>query len=77
MVEVSDKLKLRLLDDSDISLVECWLNKEHIKKWYDIPPVCTVDDWLSEIKNRNNGFGFITHFIALLEEIPIGFCQYP
>ena len=76
MVEVNDKLKLRLLDDSDVSLVEVWLNKKHIKKWYDIPPVCTVDDWLYEINNRNNGFRFVTHLIALWKETPIGFCQY-
>lgn len=76
IINDTNRLKLRLLDDTDLSLMEIWLNKEHIKKWYDIPPVCTVDDWLSEIQNRNDESGFITHFIALWEETPVGFCQY-
>ena len=74
--KIINKLKLRLLDDTDIPLMETWLNKEHIKKWYDIPPICTVDDWISEIKNRKEEFDFITHFIAVYEQTPVGFCQY-
>ena len=29
-------LELRLLNDSDIPLIEIWLNKEHVKRWYEI-----------------------------------------
>ena len=72
----ADTIKLRLLKNTDIPLVESWLNKAHIKKWYDIPPVCAVDDWLTEIKNRETEFAFITHLMAIYEETPIGFCQY-
>ena len=28
-------LELRLLNDNDLTLVEAWLNKEHVKKWYE------------------------------------------
>lgn len=70
-------LELRLLDDNDISLVEVWLNKEHIKKWYDIPHLgVTIDDWMSEIKERNGKFSWITYLIAMWQGRPIGFCQY-
>lgn len=38
-------LELRLLNDADIPLIEKWLNKEHVKKWYEIPHLgVTLDD---------------------------------
>ena len=44
-------LELRLLNDEDISLVEVWLNKEHVKKWYEIPHLgVSINDWLYELK---------------------------
>jgi RimJ/RimL family protein N-acetyltransferase len=70
-------LQLRLLDDSDISLVETWLNKDHVKKWYEIPRMdVTIDDWISEIKARDGEFSWITYLIALDNDRPIGFCQH-
>lgn len=33
-------------------------------------------DWIDEIQNRNGEFSFVHHFIAVLDEIPMGFCQY-
>ena len=30
-------LELRLFNDEDIALVENWLNKIHIKRWFEIP----------------------------------------
>jgi len=71
-----DMLKIRALNDDDVQLMENWLNKEHIKKWYEVPDLCSIDDWLSEIKGRNNEFKYISHFIALWGQNPIGFCQY-
>ncbi|MCL1823714.1 MAG: acetyltransferase [Oscillospiraceae bacterium] len=71
-----NRLKLKPLEDTDVSLMEIWLNKKHIKEWYDIPGLCTVNDWLNEIKCRNDEFKFITHFMALYGEKPIGFGQY-
>lgn len=70
-------LELRLLDDHDISLVEAWLNKEHVKRWYEIPHLgITIDDWMSEIKGRNGEYQWLTYYIALWQGHPIGLCQY-
>ncbi|MDX9871868.1 MAG: GNAT family N-acetyltransferase [Clostridia bacterium] len=66
-----NSIKLRLFSDEDICLMERWLQKEHVKKWYENP-----DDWLIEIKSRQAEFKFIKHFIALHNDVPIGFCQY-
>lgn len=69
-------LELRLLDDNDVSLVETWLNKEHVKRWYDVPGVCSIDDWMTEINGRKGEFQWLTHCIVTLEGRPIGFCVY-
>lgn len=72
-----DMFELELLGDNDISLVEVWLNKEHVKRWYEIPSLgIAIDDWLTEIKERNGDFRWITYLIALWQGRPIGFCQY-
>lgn len=47
-------LALRSLCDDDIALVETWLNKEHVKRWYEIPHMgVTIADWLHEIREHN------------------------
>jgi RimJ/RimL family protein N-acetyltransferase len=70
-------LELRLLNDSDIPLVEVWLNKEHVKKWYEIPSLgITIDDWISEIKEHKGKFQWITYLIVLWQSRPIGICLY-
>ncbi len=70
-------LELRLLGDEDIPLMETWLNKEHVKRWYEIPHMgVTIDDWMSEILERNGRFNWLHHLIALWEGCQVGFCQY-
>lgn len=70
-------LELRLLNDGDISLVEKWLHKEHVKRWYEIPHLgVTIDNWMSEIKERNNEYKWLTHLIVMWQGKPIGLCQY-
>lgn len=64
-------LILRPFYDNDIVLFERWLETDHVKPWYDHP-----QDWLHELKNRHGKFSFITHLIAEMEGVPIGFCQY-
>lgn len=72
-----DMLELRLLDDNDVSLVEVWLNKEHVKRWYEIPHLgVSIDDWVHELKERNGEFQWLTYLIALWQNRPIGLCQY-
>ena len=71
-----DMLKIRSLSDGDVELVESWLYKDHVRRWYEVPDVCTIEDWVSEIKGRNDAYKFLNHFIVLWEEKPIGFCLY-
>ncbi len=70
-------LELRLLEDNDIPLLEEWLNKEHVKRWYEVPHLgITIDNWISEIKEYKGEFKWITYFIVLWQSYPIGLCQY-
>ena len=70
-------LDFRLLNDSDIPLVEIWLNEEHVKRWYEIPDLgITINDWLSELKEHKGEFQRITYLIVLWQDRPIGLCLY-
>ena len=70
-------LELRLLHDNDIPLIEIWLNKEHIKRWYEIPELgITINDWISELKEYKGEFQWITYLIVLWQDHPIGLCLY-
>lgn len=70
-------IELRLLNDDDISLVETWLNREHVRKWYEIPHLgVSINDWVYELKERNGEFKWLTHLIVLWQGSPIGLCQY-
>lgn len=70
-------LELRLLEDSDIPMVEAWLNKEHVKRWYEIPHLgVTIEDWMNEIKERNGEFHWLTYLIVMWQGAPIGLCLY-
>jgi len=66
-----NNLILQPIEDKDIDLMEIWLNKEYIKKWYNEP-----EEWLEEIRKRDKEFNFIHHFIVMDSNKPIGFCQY-
>ncbi len=70
-------LELRLLCDDDIPLIENWLNKQHVKRWYEIPAMgITIDDWMSEIKEYQGEFRWITYLIVQCQGKPIGLCLY-
>ncbi|ANE39603.1 GNAT family N-acetyltransferase [Listeria monocytogenes] len=73
---IKNELSIRPITDSDIPLLEGWLLQNRIKEWYEIPNICTIQDWLDEIHKRHTDFSFISHFIAYKGEIPIGFAQY-
>ncbi|MDR1760806.1 MAG: hypothetical protein LBR60_09845, partial [Fibrobacter sp.] len=62
---------LEKVTEEDIALIEQWLHKVYIKKWYD-----PINEWLDEIKNRNGEYNFIKHFIVKHNSVKIGFCQY-
>ena len=65
------ELTLRTFFENDIALMDRWLEAGHVKPWYEDP-----EDWLYDLNNRQGEFSFIKHFIAEVEGVPIGFCQY-
>jgi len=70
-------VRIKIAGDNDVSLVEIWLNKEHVKRWYEIPHLgIAIDDWMSEIKERNGEFQWLTHLIVMWQGRPIGLCLY-
>ena len=69
-------LRIRVFEDDDLPLLDKWLRKEYIKKWFEVSGLCTVDDWLYEVKNRKSEFKWLNYFIALFEDKPVGFCAY-
>ncbi|MED4273300.1 GNAT family N-acetyltransferase [Weissella confusa] len=64
-------IQLRDYKDSDFTMVERWLNQPRISKWY-----APIDEWLDELKHRESEFSWLHHMIVMVDEKPIGFCQY-
>ncbi len=73
MNEMIDKniLSLRPVNEDDFCILEVWLNKEYIKKWYGEP-----GEWLAEVRNDGGDFGWLNHYIVMYGDTPVGFCQY-
>ncbi|MNE18636.1 Aminoglycoside N(6')-acetyltransferase type 1 [compost metagenome] len=68
---IESNVCLRKMRTEDIHLVEQWLNKDHIKKWFGDP-----QEWLEEINNFDGKYSWIVHYVVVYDEVPIGFCQY-
>ncbi len=64
-------IHLRCIEDHDINLLNKWLHKDYISKWYH-----DTEEWIREVKERNEAFSFLSHFIVWDAAKPIGFCQY-
>ena len=64
-------LVFRTVQDADMGLLAEWFKKDYILKWYH-----DAADWLHEIRERNNKFAWIHHFVVMEGQTPIGFCQY-
>ena len=64
-------IRLRPLEDSDIPLMTQWLHQAYVLKWYH-----DADEWLEEIRTRNDQFAWVHHFIVMDGQTPVGFCQY-
>lgn len=64
-------LHLKKIEDDDLDRMDTWLHKSYILKWYKDPAA-----WLDEVRQRDNQFSFIAHFIVMAGSNPIGFCQY-
>ena len=69
-------LILRVFEDDDLQLLDKWLRKEYVRKWFEVPGICTIEDWLHEVRNRNGEFRWLSYFIALSDGFPVGFCTY-
>lgn len=67
----AEQLVIRKVKDIDITLIENWLYKDHIQKWFGDPT-----EWLNEITNREGKYYWIIHYIIEYHGLPIGFCQY-
>ena len=65
------QLTLTPIQDSDIELLSEWLHKDYILQWYH-----DADEWIHEIKEREGSFNFLSHYIILENNKPIGFCQF-
>ncbi|MDR0954603.1 MAG: GNAT family N-acetyltransferase [Rikenellaceae bacterium] len=68
MIGDNHKIELRVLRDEDIPLLNEWLGKEYIKKWFG-----EKEQWLNEIEQRNGSYDFITHFIVYCNDRKIGY----
>lgn len=68
---MSDTIQLRAMQQSDLPLFCGWLSMPHVCAWYHEP-----QDWIMEIEQQDGAFSFVHHNIAMVDETPIGFCQY-
>lgn len=66
-----EEILFRTFEPEDLSVFKEWLEKEHISKWYTEP-----EDWIEEVTMRQEDFSWISHFIVVIENRRIGFCQY-
>lgn len=64
-------ISLRSVNQDDLAIIEVWLNKDYIKKWYGNP-----EEWITEIKNDSGNFSWLNHYIVMYDKTPMGFCQY-
>ncbi len=62
---------LRPFAEQDLPLFRRWLALPHVAKWYSEP-----EDWLYELKHRNDEFHWLHHFIVEFGDLSIGFCQF-
>ncbi|WP_158370248.1 GNAT family N-acetyltransferase [Cellulosimicrobium cellulans] len=70
-------LELRPLADADVPLVETWLHREHVRRWFEVPRLgVTIEDWLTEIRRRDDEFRWLTHLVASWAGRPIGMGQF-
>jgi len=65
---------LKPLINEDVELIEKWLEKDYISKWFCPAGEEEKQDWLDEIKGRHET-PHIKHFIIHISGQKIGFCQ--
>lgn len=65
------EVRLRNFLDTDMRLLRSWLTLPHVIKWYHNPKL-----WIEELRGRFDKFSYITHLMVIVDDKPIGFCQY-
>lgn len=64
-------LYLKPIQDADLSILNTWLHKEYILKWYNY-----ADEWMNEVRERYREYKFLNHYMVWADDMPVGFCQY-
>ncbi len=71
---VSDRIRLRLLDDADLPMTLAWRNQDHIRKWFFYSDVITPDRhrrWFEQYHHRDDDFVFVIEDLDTLKR-PVG-----
>ncbi len=71
-----DQILLKPFQDEDIPLFERWLNKEYIYKRLCPDGERQREAWLDEVTDKDDKYGFLTHFIVCHNNRKIGYCLY-
>lgn len=76
MIITEKEIVLKPLLSEDIPLFDKWLNKEYVYKWLCPDGGQQRDAWLDEVKNKDNKYSFLSHFIVYHNNHKIGYCLY-
>jgi RimJ/RimL family protein N-acetyltransferase len=65
--------QLRVVEDTDLELVQRWLQQPYVAKW-----LGDSQEWMQELRGRNEEYHYIHHFIFEESQsgVAIGFAQY-
>ncbi|TAL58643.1 MAG: GNAT family N-acetyltransferase [Legionella sp.] len=66
-------ISFKPLEENDLALICCWLDKPHVKEWWN--DGLTHDEIKEKYGNRI-GDTIVVPFIVYLDDHPIGFIQY-
>lgn len=69
-----DRIRLRLLEETDLPLTLAWRNQEHIRKWFFFSDVITPEQhhaWYEKYRLRDDDFVFIIEETKTLQK-PVG-----
>jgi len=70
-----EAVKLRLMQASDLPLMHAWLQREHVRAWWGRERLETLASVENKYLPRVRGETHVTPFIAMVDGMPIGYCQ--
>lgn len=59
---VSGRVRLRLLEESDLPMTLAWRNQDHVRKWFLHSDLITADQhrrWFEQYRDRDDDFVFV------------------